>query len=200
MQQLRNGPRLTVPERAGLVLAAAATLVIATALSVAADPWGTGTSDTGAHPDADPHTYCYSSSVGSDLRENIENAEWNAMDPTAVNVNYQSSCDLSSSSETDVVWRQAALSGAYGSTYCEDFDNHCDQFYSTLDLAAINVGANDEIDQTQTACHELGHTGGLTHGGSSGDCMINSGDNPPTDVQYRRYGEHHRSHLTAWFN
>ena len=54
MQQLRYGPRLTVPERAGLVLAAAATLVIATALSVAADPWGTGTSDTGAHPDADP--------------------------------------------------------------------------------------------------------------------------------------------------
>lgn len=190
----------TVLERASLVLAASWALLLGTALAAAADPWGTGTTDTGAHPDSDPHTYCYSSSVGTDLSLNIYDAEWDAMDPTAVNVDYNSSCDLSSDTETDVVWRQANLANAYGSTYCEDFDTHCDQFYSTLDLAAINVGDHDEIDQTQTACHELGHTGGLTHGGGSGDCMINTGDNPPTDIQYRRYGNHHGSHLTDWFN
>ncbi len=190
----------TVLDRVGLVLAASLTLTLGTALAAAADPWGTNTQDTGAHPDSDPHTYCYSSSAGADIRENISNMMWDAMDPTAVNVDYNSDCDLSGDTETDVVWRQGNLASATGSTYCEDFDTRCDQFYSTLDLAAIDVGDYDETDQSQTACHELGHTGGLTHGGSSTDCMINTGDTPPTDLQYRRYGDHHKSHFTDWFN
>ncbi|NUT35333.1 MAG: hypothetical protein HOV79_19950 [Hamadaea sp.] len=187
--------------RNNAVIAAASAVILAGTAAVAlADEWGTGTSNTGAHPDSDPHTYCYSSSVGSDARPNIEAAEWDALDPTAVNVDYNSSCDLSSSTETDVVWRQANLAaGVSGSTYCEDFDTYCDQFYVTLDMAQIAVGSEDEIDETQTACHELGHSAGLTHGGST-DCMINSPDTPPTALQFRRYNDHHKSHLTAWFN
>lgn len=169
-------------------------------LTASADEWGTNDSSTGAHPDSDPHSYCYSSSVGSDIKSGMSNAEWNAMDPTQVNVNYNSSCDLSSSTETDVVWRQGNLaSGVSGSTYCEDFDRYCDQYYLTLDRGQINVGSYDEIDETQTACHELGHSAGLSHGGNSADCMINSASTPPTALQYRRYGGHHRDHLAAWF-
>jgi hypothetical protein len=182
-----------------VVVVACAIVLLGASVAAVADEWGTGDSSTGAHPDADPHGFCYSSSVGADARENISAAEWNAMDPTAVNVNFDSTCNLSGSGETDVVWRVGNLApGVSGSTYCEDFDTYCDQFYSTLDMAQIAVGSEDEIDETQTACHELGHTGGLSHGGST-DCMINSADTPPTDLQFRRYNQHHKDHLAAWF-
>ena len=80
----------------------------------------------------------------------MSDAEWDAMDPTAVNVDYNSTCDLSSSTETDVVWREGDLAGSrLGETYCEDFDTYCDQFYVTLDLPRIAVGSEDEIDETE---------------------------------------------------
>lgn len=184
----------------GLTVLLTAVMSASALTAAAADPWGTNTSNTGAHPDADPHGFCYSSSVGSDIKSGIREAEWSAMDPTQVNVNYDSSCKLSGSGETDVVWRQGNLrSGVSGQTYCEDFDGHCDQYYLTLDRGEINRGSHDEIDEAQTACHELGHSGGLTHGGSSADCMINSGATPPTAVRYRRYGGHHTNHLNNWF-
>lgn len=200
---MRTRPR---PHRGGLVrlvalLALGVMATLALGPSASADPWGTNTTDTGAHPDSDPHTYCYSSSVGSDAQPNMSDAEWDAMDPTAVNVDYNSTCDLSSSTETDVVWREGDLAGSrLGETYCEDFDTYCDQSYATLDLPRIAVGSEDEIDETMVACHELGHTGGLTHGGSSTDCMADRGETPPTALQYRRYGGHHKDHFTDWFN
>lgn len=165
-----------------------------------ADEWGDQDSDTGAHPDGATHNYCYFASVNSDLREAIAEAMWSALDPTHATVDFFSSCKLSGSGETDVVWREANLDGAAGQEICEDYDNgdHCDQYYLTLDHTAINAGSNDEIDEAQTACHELGHSVGLTHGGSSSDCMINDGS-PPSDVQYRRYGSHHRGHINGWF-
>jgi hypothetical protein len=184
----------------GLLIPAGA---FGTAFTAAADEWGDMTDEVngiGAHPDSDPHTYCYTWSVPGGLRTNIDAAMWNAMDPTAVNVNGPQTCDYASDTETDIVWWEGDLYEATGVTYCEDWDTYCDQSYSTLDLSAINVGTDDEIDQTQTACHEAGHSAGLKHGGSSADCMINSGDNPPTALQYRRYGSHHRDHLESWFN
>ncbi|GAA2431566.1 hypothetical protein GCM10010191_51720 [Actinomadura vinacea] len=171
------------------------------ALTASADPWGNQTGDTGAHPDEDPHGYCYSPTVSADLKSGINEAMWDAMDPTQVNVNYDGDCKLSGGGETDVVWRQGNLAeGVSGKAPCEDYDNdRCDQYYLTLDLGQINKGSHDEIDQAQTACHELGHSGGLTHGGSSTDCMINSGSTPPTGIQFRRYGKHHTQHLNDWF-
>lgn len=184
----------------GLVAAAGLCALAGPAL---ADPWGTGTQDTGDHPDADPHTFCFHSSVRSDARANIESAEWNALDPTSVNVDFNSTCDLKGRTETDVVWRQADLPNRrdQGETRCEDYDGqYCDQFYSAIDMSRAAVGDLDEIDETMTACHELGHTVGLTHGGSSTDCMAVRGETPPTAMQFRRYGPHHRDHLDRWFD
>lgn len=173
-----------------------------TAVTAAADEWGdlsNSVDGVGPHPDPDPHTYCYVS-VPAGLQVNIEAAMWNAMDPTAINVDFNSTCDLSGTTETDIVWVEDDLFQATGETRCDNWATYCDQSISTLDLAAINIGAEDEIDQTQTACHEAGHSAGLKHGGSSEDCMINTGDTPPTAIQYRRYGAHHQMHFDAWFN
>jgi len=183
----------------GVALGALA-VVAASAVGAAADDWGTNTSNTGAHPDSDPHTYCYNANIADGAKPNISSAEWDSMDPTAVNVDYNATCDYSSSSETDVVWFTGDLpDGVRGRTYCEDFDTYCDQNYVTLDLAELNEGSNDEFDQTKTACHELGHTAGLTHHADGNDCM-DSGEVPNTNLQWHRYNDHHKSHLTSWFN
>lgn len=126
--------------------------------------------------------------------------------PTDATVEYKPSCVYSGSYETDVVWFSGNLPGGVrGRTYCDDIDNppQCDQAYATLDEAEINVGSNDEIDTTFTACHELGHTVGLTHGsgggnGTTDDCMANAySDTPSTDIRYQRYSTHHRGHINA---
>jgi hypothetical protein len=183
------------------VVVAAVSLTTLSAAPILADPWGTDTADTGAHPDADPHTYCYGSGLASGAKPNIDAAEWDALDPTAANADYQSSCDLSSSTETDVVWFTGNLSsGVRGEEYCEDYDTHCDQFYATLDLGQIDGDDADhpEMGETKSACHELGHTAGLTHHDDGNDCM-DSGPLVSTDLQYRRYSSHHIDHIAGWF-
>ncbi len=172
-----------------------------------ADPWGDSDNSvdgTGPHPDGSSHSFCYTSTItsASGIAPNIVDAEYDALEgPAVTNVTYHSVCDPIGSTETDVVWRRDNLGGSTtGSTTCDDFNNGiCDQAYITLDQAQIHVGGEDEIDETQTACHELGHTGGLTHGSVDSDCMINSADTPPTGLQYRRYGTHHRGHIDSWF-
>jgi hypothetical protein len=174
-------------------------VLLAIAGPAAADPWGTGSDGTGTHPDSDPHTFCYSEyQVAEGAKPNIREAEWNALDPTQANVDFTSSCDFYGGTETDVVWHTGALSGdTQGYYFCEDFDTYCDQAYTYLDLAEINEGPWDEADQSQTACHELGHTAGLTHGGNSEDCMVNG--LPNDEVQWQRYGSHHEDHINNWF-
>jgi len=174
-------------------------VIVGSSAAASADDWGTSTRETGAHPDSDPHTYCYTDDIAEGAKPNISSAEWDSMDPTAVNVDYDSSCDFAGSTETDVVWFTDNLSDARGAWLCEDFDNHCDQFYAWLDLAELNNGSHDEFDQTKTACHELGHTAGLTHSSDGNDCMRN-GEVPNTELKWHRYNDHHRNHLTDWFN
>jgi len=187
--------------------AALAAIVVAGGGSLAvADPWGNQSGTTGAHPDEDPHTYCFAGNVPADLRPNIDNAAFNALDPTQANVNFQGSCVLSGASETDAVFQNVNLApGVTGVTPCDDYEsnpptNQCDQYDVQLDYAQINVGAEDEIDQTQTACHELGHSVGLSHGANLG-CMISTGDTPPTALRYRRYDPNHHipDHINPWF-
>jgi hypothetical protein len=173
-----------------------------------ADPWGTGTSDTGAHPDGSTHNWCWGAGFDVALQDNVTSSMNNALGgPTDATVEFKSSCKLSGDGETDVVWFDGDLSaGTRGSTFCEDSDdaNQCDQFYVTLDPAELNTGpADDELDTTKTTCHELGHTVGLTHGpgggdGGADDCMI-SGERPSANIQYERYSAHHRGHINDWF-
>ena len=70
-----------------LALLLASVAFFGTTFVAEADPWGDMTNESngiGTHPDSDPHTYCYTSSVPSGLRTNIENAMWNAMDESVM--------------------------------------------------------------------------------------------------------------------
>jgi hypothetical protein len=110
--------------------------------------------------------------------------------------------------QTDVRWLDANLPGNLrGQAPCVVFSPNgveCDRYDVTVDPAQINMGSDDEADQTKTMCHELGHTVGLTHGPGGGDgtiddCMI-SGERPdPNDPIYQTYSTHHSGHINAWF-
>jgi hypothetical protein len=57
--------------------------------------------------------------------------------------------------------------------------------------ARIRMNPNlltDTTDRVKTACHEIGHSEGLTHGGTT-DCMRNASG-------YATYDAHHVDHLT----
>lgn len=175
-----------------------------------ADPWGAGPPDGGAPPDGSAHTYCWGvevyGGVNADIFDNVDAAEYNALEgPTVVNVIFENDCDYSGGTETDVVWLTENLPGSTrGSTRCEDYDNgKCDQYYASLDRVEIAEGSDDELDETKTACHELGHTVGLTHHPNDTDwgCM-RSGEPTSTALSWRRYvgnNNHHVNHINANF-
>lgn len=193
---------MTAPRVLSILGLALSTIIVAA--SAHADEWGDTESNpidgTGPRPDRSSHTYCFEP-MNTSVHDNIVNAENNALDAeTQVTVAYQSSCDYSSGTETDVVWDTADLSGTVrGRAWCEDWDDGlCDQSYVELDVAELNEGSNDEVDTTKTACHELGHTVGLTHHSSGYGCLI-SGEVPSTDLMWRRYVDHHKGHINDWF-
>lgn len=182
-----------------LILLISLPVIVSPAVS---DPWGTNTVDTGAHPDPDPHGYCFSYTMNDWLIHYVTEIEENALaNPTEAQAPRDTPCTGSGSAETDVMWWVEDLPPRVtGSSHCDDLNSGiCDQAYASIDVQEIYIGGEDEIDFKQTICHELGHTAGLTHGGNSNDCMINSGDTPPTELRYRRYGDHHTTHINDWF-
>lgn len=178
-----------------------AALCLALAAPVSADEWGSQDADTGAHPDGGDHTFCYGFSLPVSLEPNVDQAEYNALEAdTDADVAFNASCDLSGEPQTDVRWLEGDLPGSRGSAPCAIYHFspvHCDRYNATIDLAEVNVGANDEWDQNKTACHELGHTVGLSHG--NGDCMI-GGERPDLTDTWVTYGPHHTNdHINTWF-
>ncbi len=121
---------------------------------------------------------------------------------TDATVLYKDDCVYTGDSETDVVWLTRNLPGTRrGETFCDSFhlNGNCDQFYSALDLAQIAQGSSNELDETKTACHELGHTVGLTHHDETKwKCMM-SGEPPNAKPRWKYYSDHHVGHIDDWF-
>lgn len=191
--------------RVSVAVVVVISIVILTPAASNADDWGHQDGNTGAHPDEGPHTYCYSSSVGSDMRQNVGWIEGGALrHGTQASVIRHSSCNWTGYQETDAVWQNVNLTpGVSGVTPCQSWENgvvqsQCDQYYVKVDMAEVRRGSHDERDESQTICHELGHANGLTHGGASEDCMISTSEPPPA-LQWRRYGTHHRWHINGWY-
>lgn len=127
---------------------------------VSADEWGVQDSDTGAAPDGVNHRHCLDGSVPSSLDNNINWAMNESLADAGVPTPAREGCTLS----TDIVWIERNLTGSTGQAPCDSyhtsgtFDGLCDRYHVSIDLAAVNDGPNDDLDQTQTACHEAGHT------------------------------------------
>jgi hypothetical protein len=188
-------------------------VILALAGPAAADPWGDSESNqidgTGAHPDAGTHSWCLlaiPASTGDQRYNAIRHAMTQSIgaDTQAVN-EFHSSCDASGEFRTDTAWRDDYIGGGTrGQTGCIHWapaSGHCDQSLVQIDSITISEGSNDYEDMQKTACHEAGHTVGLTHHTeriSSWGCMIN-GEIPSTSSTWRYYGQHHKDHINAWF-
>ena len=113
---------------------------------------------------------------------------------------FQATCDVV---HDDIIWLDGNLpDGVRGQAPCIIWISHdpdvCDSYDIVLDPAELNEGSNDELDTTKTACHEVGHTVGLSHSPTGDDCM-RSGEIPSTDVKWRKYNSHHVGHINNYY-
>lgn len=182
----------------GSALVLSLILPSATAL---ADPFGSLDTTVGTGPKADSfrHTYCFGVGFDANLQDNASYAMQTSLDAaTDMEDLYLATCGATT---TDVFFLDANLPpgwrGSYGCVVWVSAPTVCDSADVTLDPAEINVGSNDEEDTTKSACHEVGHSVGLTHHDSPyDDCML-KGEIPNTNVQYRSYSAHHVGHINA---
>lgn len=195
------------PVRIGIV---AVMLVTAITTALAPPTWA----DPGfvdGPPDGGQHNWCLSASVSQALIAPIQ-ASMSYLD-SASDVNgvpQHVPCRLSGGSQTDVVWKGSLLDpGDIGWTGCESWWSDlasCDRYGVYLDKNQIDYYALYPANEYRhTACHELGHSAGLSHyvngdePGGVKDCMM-SGVWDGGQSWTRTYDPHHiTSHLNAYF-
>jgi hypothetical protein len=166
------------------VLVASFAITGTTQQAAVADPYGTCTTDTGCKPNDKQHAYCYDASMGSSLRSAFGIAMSNLSNQAGYWVTYAACID-----STDLHAYQVVISSTVRGDYlclAKDQLGQCVR-------ARIRLNPNlltNTTNRVKTACHEIGHSGGLTHGGTT-DCMrsgaVTSG--------YTTYNSHHVNHL-----
>lgn len=165
------------------------------AVPVVADSFAVGPPDSGYLADSSIHTYCFTGSFDVNLRDNADYAMEMSIAADTDMFELFEAC----LSTTDIWWWDRDLPGTTRGFYdCVVFVTpgvKCNEADIVLDPAQINIGAFDEEDTSKTACHEAGHSVGLTHGGTT-DCMLN-GQVPDAGVQYRRFSSHHKGHINT---
>ncbi len=173
-------------------------LVLATSLAVTwlsgpagADTFSGGGAATGWQADNGVHTFCFATTDVT-IKDESRKIMNNALDsPTDMSDEEHASCD----SQIDVWFRREDLpAGTRGTYTCEWLNgSRCNRSSVRIDEDEIRIGSNDIEDIDKTICHEIGHSVGLTHGGTT-DCMRN-GEIPDTSSQWRNYDAHHRGHI-----
>lgn len=154
-----------------------------------ADPYGTGGSDTGWLPDGLQHTYCWGASFTQSAFRSAANGRMNNLaNQTVMNVLRHTSCG----STTDV--RFELISGTTeprGRYLCLNrIGNVCTRARVQLNTTHLT----NTVNRLKTTCHEIGHSVGMTHGGTS-DCMRNGAVTTSTQT----YNSHHVNHVNSYF-
>lgn len=187
-----------VHRRRVVLMVTLAVVAIAIGASPAlADDYGTGGSNTGWHPDPNLHTWCHGSGFDAALHNNALYAMNTSLDRDTDVTDFFASCNHTT---TDVEWLDANLPDAIRGQYqCKVLNSGiCNHSHVILDPAELNIGIDDDQDTTKTACHEAGHSVGLTHITGGSDCMRN-GELPFPDEIYYTYNAHHISHINGAF-
>jgi hypothetical protein len=147
-----------------------------------ADDYAVGPPNSGYKPDNGDHTYCWNSTFADS--QNAKDASQYAMNnldgqTTMFDTFISSGC----TSVTDARFIKTTEPGD-GYHQCLGFNSagECETAH-----VAINFGnMTSWADWKQTACHEVGHSVGLTHGNY--DCM-------DTDETKQQYSDHHVYHV-----
>lgn len=154
-------------------------------------------------PDGGDHSWCYLS--GFNQQTAADAAMTRLRDQTQVTTMYPGACGT----HTDVRWRQAVVTGAYGEATCvlRNSADRCDVYRLTLNMTEINAAAQPVNQRSKTSCHELGHTVGVRHysgtdypGDDTAHSCMRSGEVTSSWTNITLYGTHHKSsHINVTF-
>jgi len=150
-----------------------------------ADPWP-GTNQ-GLIADNYEHTFCWGSGFNdTDLRQAARYSFSNLATQTNFTRLYMSSC----STNTDVRFLQGLQQGdARGEYFCLAWTGiRCLRARIRLNRIVLT----NTLNRRKTACHEVGHSGGLEHGNKT-DCMFSG----PVTSGHQQYHGHHIDHLNS---
>lgn len=146
-----------------------------------ADVYADGYPDSGFRPDNSEHTYCWGSNYDGTTARDAANYAMNNLDNQTTM--YDNFISGGCSSITDARWIKTTdnVDGYY----------QCLSFNSAGECESAHVAINPNnmggwADWKQTACHEVGHSVGLTHGNY--DCLS-------SDSSKQQYSDHHRDHV-----
>ena len=187
----RAGPFSGLTSRAGAVA------LLALALAASAFLHGKARADFFWDQDCDPsaatpctadnfeHTYCWADNYdASNLRDAASYAMQNLGQQTLFWRNFVTSCGPN----IDIVWTRFSDPTLRGRYDCVDASGpNCGK-------ARVYMNPDNLVDQhnkEKTACHEVGHSGGLSHADDAGDCMITGF----VSQGHRTYTDHHVAHL-----
>lgn len=153
------------------------------AVPAQADAYGTGTADTGCRPDSYSHNYCLNSAMSGDFLSATRSAMGYLDSRTSMSAP-ENACDTN----TDVLMSSSTSISARGEYLCLRFESG-----NTCNSARVRMTPNQLSSLAQarkTACHEIGHSVGLTHGNIT-DCLISGSTTLST------YNQHHTDHINA---
>ena len=151
-----------------------------------ADEFGKCNTVSGCKPDNYEHTYCYATALSGTYTAPIAAA----METLDSQSKYYDTFIATCTNITDVRFETSTSITARGDYTClaKNWAGECER-------ARIRLNPNqvkDAVNIRKTACHEIGHSCGLAHGGTT-DCMLSGAVTVPTYT----YDSHHVAHLNA---
>jgi hypothetical protein len=178
-----------VRKRKKRILGSAAAVIVIFAAGTApahANPFGTCNTNVRCIPDAGDHTYCFESSMTSAFQYHATNSMSYVAAYTIYGV-----AKIGCSGVTDVRFAEANLGSATRGDYScllLTLANNCETSKVRLNPVLLTDGNN----RRKTACHEVGHSLGLAHGGTT-DCMLSG----PVSTSVANYTAHHIAHINS---
>jgi hypothetical protein len=97
---------------------------------------------------------------------------------------------------TDLVWTEFTEPGVRGRYDCLEMSGwNCGHARIYIHKAEINDDGDPALNRKKTSCHEVGHSGGVSHADTFDDCMKRG----EVTVGHKEYNAHHIGHLNDNF-
>jgi hypothetical protein len=158
----------------------------------AADTYAACSSGNGCLPDNFTHSYCWGTGFTSTNLRNAANAAMSVLDgQSSYSDSFHSACD----SIIDIDFQPISSTTIRGDYICNYFNGAFTNGHAECENSRVRINSTsllgDALNRQKTACHEIGHSAGLSHDTGNDDCMISG----PVTSGHTTYNAHHVGHL-----